>query len=158
MFPWRASTVDIALVFIDSEPEQGDAFFARGEPSSVSSVSTQSFLSILQYLRTVGLYKPVEEPCYLSRCFGFHPTCLTYWDVTGLDFGKRVDSSAGWSSGYQMFFPGIPRQGIMNFGGRKDTNNTNSDCTKGALAVDAGYQPAKGQHVMAGVDSFGAVP
>jgi len=28
---------------------------------------------------------------------------------------------------------------------------------KGALAVDAGYQPAKGQHVMAGVDSFGAV-
>ena len=45
----------------------------------------------------------------------------------------------------------------MNFGGRKDTNNTNSDCTKGALAVDAGYQPAKGQHVMAGVDSFGAV-
>ncbi len=61
----------------------------------------------------------------MSRCFGFHPTCLTYWDVTGLDFGKRVDSSAGWSSGYQMFFPGIPRQGIMNFGGRKDTNNTN---------------------------------
>ena len=43
----------------------------------------------------------------------------------GAGLGKRVDSSAGWSSGYQMFFPGILRQVIMNFGGRKDTNNTN---------------------------------
>lgn len=73
----------------------------------------------------------------------------------GAALGNQADNAAGGSLGYQTFFNRTRQQLIVEFGGRKHTNNRvdNGD----ACAAGLRYQHAIGRHFVAQVDTFGAV-
>ncbi len=69
--------------------------------------------------------------------------------------GNRADNAIGGSLGYQTFFNRTRQQLIVEFGGRKNTNNQVDDGD--AYAIGMRYQHAVGRHFVAQVDAFGAV-
>ncbi|MDA1012848.1 MAG: hypothetical protein O3A00_00170 [Planctomycetota bacterium] len=68
----------------------------------------------------------------------------------GAPLSNQASDAAGASLGYQMFFEQSRQQLIVEFGGRKDTN----DIGDGAIGAGVRYQRAIGQHWIFILDGF----